>query len=81
LLVLDIQCQRLENYLVYFNVLEYYNSACVVTTGTALQVVNNGGITAKASTVLVKSLCGIKEGGVDTNGTIFWCRITNKCPR
>jgi hypothetical protein len=38
--------------------------------GKALWIVNNGGIMVKASTVLVKSLCGIIEGGVDTNRTL-----------
>jgi hypothetical protein len=51
--------------------LEYCNSECVVAIGKALLAVNNGGITVKASTILVKSLCGITEGSVDTKSTIF----------
>jgi hypothetical protein len=51
--------------------LEYCNSACVVFIGKALCVVSNGGIMVKDSTILVKSLCSVKEGGgVDTNGTV-----------
>jgi hypothetical protein len=71
LLALDIQCQRPDNYLVHLIVLEYCNSECVVALGKALRVVNSGGITVKASTILVKSLCGITEGIVDTKSTIF----------
>jgi hypothetical protein len=51
--------------------LEFCNSACVVPIGEALHVFNIGGITVKALTILVESLCGIKEGGADRDSTMF----------
>jgi hypothetical protein len=59
------------NYLVHLNTLQYCNIACVTPIGKALHVSSNVGITMKASTVLVKSLCGIKEGSVDTDSSIL----------
>ena len=50
---------------------EFCNSACIVLIGKALHVCNIDGITVKGSTVLVKSLCNIKEGTVDRDSTIF----------
>jgi hypothetical protein len=54
-----------------FSSSEFCNSACVVPIGKALHVCNIDGITVKGSTVLVKSLCSIKEGTVDRDSTIF----------
>jgi len=51
--------------------LKFYKSASVVPIGRALHFLNIDGIAVKALTVLVKSLCSIKEGGVDIDSTIF----------
>jgi hypothetical protein len=65
-----------SNYLVHLNTLEYCNIACVTPIGRVLHVSNNVGIMMEASTVLVKYLCGIKEGSVDTDSSVlvqdFW---------
>ena len=66
-----MQCQRSENYLVHLNVLEFCNNAYVLLIGKALHVFNNDDVTVRALTILVKSLCGVKEGSVDRDSTIF----------
>jgi len=71
LLALDIHCQQPKNYLVHLNMLEFFNSACVGPIHRALRVLNSDGITVNASTILVKSLCSIKEGTVDRDSTVY----------
>ena len=71
LLTLDIHCQQQ----IQLSVLKFCNSACVVPIGRALHSLNIDGITVKALTIQVKSLCSIKEGSVDGDSCLPFVHV------
>ena len=63
--MLDLQYLLPDNYLVHCNLLEYYNSTCIVAVSVALHVFSYDTFRAKPLSIPVISLRGSREDGAD----------------